>query len=230
VSSLRDAWEEQAPNWLRFARTPGHDQWFWLFNWPTFEHVLPGPGRRTLDLGCGEGRVGVRLRELGHVPIGVDTSPTLAAAARARGVYDEVVEADAAAMPFGDGAFDLVVAFMSLHDMDDAAGAVLEAARVLEPGGRLAIGTLHPAWTAPEVEEYFETARYDVSVERGGIRMVFSSLHRSLEGYFGLLRDAGLLVEDLREPRPAEELLAARPDWQGEARVPAILHLIARRP
>jgi SAM-dependent methyltransferase len=218
VTSLRDAWEGQAENWLRWARTPGHDVWFWDHNWPAFEQLLPAPGRATLDLGCGEGRVGARLQELGHSVVGVDASATLAAAARERGVYGEVIEADAAALPFEDAAFDLVVAFMALHDMDDPASALGEAARVLEPGGRLAIATLHPVKTAAEVGGYFERRRYDVPIERDGLEMVFSSLHHSLEGYFALLRDGGFLVEDLRELQVED---AAGPD---------LLHLLARTP
>jgi len=214
--SLRDAWESQASNWLRWARTAGHDHWFWDHNWPAFERLLPAAGRATLDLGCGEGRVGERLAELGHTMVGVDASPTLAAAARERTAYADVVEADAAALPFEDGRFDLAIAFMSLHDMDDAAAAVREVARVLEPGGRFAIATLHPAKTAAEVGGYFETRRYDVAIERDGMAMLFSSLHHSLEGYFALLRDGGFVVEDLRELRV-----------EG-SEVPDLLHLIAR--
>jgi SAM-dependent methyltransferase len=228
--SLRDAWEGQAASWLRFARTPGHDHWFWDYNWPAFEPLLPPAGRATLDLGCGEGRVGVRLSELGHAAVGVDASPTLAAAARERRVYRDVVEADAAALPFRDSSFDLVIAFMSLHDMDDAAGAVREVARVLARGGRFAIATLHPAKTAAEVGDYFKTERYDVLIDRDEIPMLFSSLHHSLEAYFALLRAVGFVVEDLREPRPTAEHLAARPELAEQTRIPALLHLLARKP
>jgi SAM-dependent methyltransferase len=218
MTSLRDAWEAQAANWLRWARTPGHDHWFWDHNWPAFERLLPPPARATLDLGCGEGRVGARLRELGHVLSGVDASPTLAAAARARGVYEEVVEADAAALPFDDDAFDLAIAFMALHDMDDPASAVREVARVLEPGGRFAVATLHPLRTVDEVGGYLESRRYDVPIERDGLELTFSSMHHSIEGYVAMLRGAALVVEDLRE-LPVED-----------DRSPDLLHLLARKP
>jgi ubiquinone/menaquinone biosynthesis C-methylase UbiE len=218
VTTLRDAWECQAANWRRWARTPGHDHWFWEHNWPAFERLLPAPGRAALDLGCGEGRVGALLRELGHTPTGIDAAPTLCRAARERGVYEQVVEADAAAMPFADAEFDLVVAFMSLHDMDDPAAALRESGRVLATGGRLAIATLHPVKTAPAISDYLVTERYDEPIERDGIPMVFSSLHHSLQGYFELLRSGGFVVEDLRELRV-----------EGSG-LPDLLHLLARKP
>ena len=88
------------------------------------------------------------LRERGHRVIGVDAAPTLAGLARETGAYEAVHLADAVALPLADGAVDLVVAYMSLHDMDDAAGALREAGRVLEPGGRLCAAIVHPLSSA----------------------------------------------------------------------------------
>jgi predicted TPR repeat methyltransferase len=92
-------------------RTPGQDVHFELLNWPAYQRLLPAPGRLTLDLGCGEGRLGRLLRAAGHRVIGLDSSPTLAGLARRSGGYDHVLEADAGAIPLADGAVDLVVAF-----------------------------------------------------------------------------------------------------------------------
>jgi hypothetical protein len=93
---------------------------------------------------------------------------------------------------------------------------VREVARVLAPAGRFAIATLHPANTAADVGGYHESRRYDIAIERDGLRMVFSSLHHPLERYFAWLRDAGFVVEDLREIRI------------GDAPAPDLLHLLAR--
>jgi ubiquinone/menaquinone biosynthesis C-methylase UbiE len=109
--SLRDVWDEQAEAWARFARTPGHDRAHALLNFPPFLELLPAPGRATLDLGCGEGRVGAELAQRGHHVVGVDSSPRMIELA---GELHEAVVADAAALPFEDGSFDLVIAYMSL--------------------------------------------------------------------------------------------------------------------
>jgi 2-polyprenyl-3-methyl-5-hydroxy-6-metoxy-1,4-benzoquinol methylase len=54
---MRDGWEAGAQNWARFARTAGPDRAHQNHNLPALRDLLPGPGRRTLDLGCGEGRL-----------------------------------------------------------------------------------------------------------------------------------------------------------------------------
>ena len=50
--------------------------------------------------------------------------------------------ADAARLPFVDGAFDLAVAYMCLHDIDEMPAAVAEIARVLARSGRLGLVTV----------------------------------------------------------------------------------------
>jgi ubiquinone/menaquinone biosynthesis C-methylase UbiE len=94
---------------------------------------LPSPGRQTLDIGCGEGRLARDLKELGHRVVGIDSSPSMVAAAREFDPSMDVRLADAAALPFDDACADLAIAFMSLQDIDDMPAALREAARVLEP-------------------------------------------------------------------------------------------------
>src|SRR4051812_7455373 len=228
---LQDGWEAEATNWAAWTRTPGHDD-SWTFNWPAFTTLLPPPGKATLDVGCGEGRGGRWLAEHGHRVTGVDASPTLAAMAREGGGYVEVVAADAAALPFDPACFDLVVAFMCLQDVDDLDGAVDEAARVLEPGGRLCIAILHPMQSADlgvnEVR-YFDERQYCAVIERDGLRMPFHSRHRTLEAFTGALRASGFVIEDLREPMPSPEQVREVPRREYATLRPIFLHLLAVR-
>jgi SAM-dependent methyltransferase len=231
---LHERWEREAAAWTRWVRAPGHDPWHRRLNWPAFLELLPAPGRLTLDLGCGEGRGGVALRERGHRVVGVDAAPTMARLARETGAYEEVHLADAAALPLDDGAVDLVAAYMSLHDMDDVAGAVRESGRVLESGGRLCAAIVHPLSSAHlgsgDEIPYFERRHYTDAVERDGLEMAFRGVHRPLQDYLGALRDAGLVIEDLREPAPTDAQVTAFAELARARRRPVFLHLLARRP
>jgi SAM-dependent methyltransferase len=235
VSRLREIWDAQAAEWARFARSPGHDRTAELFNLPRLFELLPPPGRSTLDLGCGEGRVGRALQELGHRVVAVDSSPAMVALAAES---QEAILADAGSLPFEDGTFDLVVAFMSLMDMDDPRAAIRETARVLEGGGRFCFCIGHPLVTAGGFTErgadaqfvldgsYFEERRADLTVERDGIRIDFASLHRPLGAWFGDLEAAGFAIESLREhafPREAWR----RHDAARWTRIPPFLHVRA---
>src|SRR5580692_104299 len=97
---MRDGWEAEAGNWARFARTPGHDRSHDDINLPALLDLLPVPGGRTLDLGCGEGRLGRLLQSLGHLVAGVDAAPTMVQLAVSHPTPAPAVLADAAALPF----------------------------------------------------------------------------------------------------------------------------------
>lgn len=229
--SLREAWERHAENWVRWARAPGHDS-YWKFHREPFLASLPPPGRLTLDVGCGEGRVTRDLRERGYRVVGVDLSPSMIRAAREADPEGEYVEANAAELPFEDGVADLVITFMSLMDMDDMPGAVREMGRVLEPGGRLVAAVVHPINSAGKfaskdddapfvIESYLDRRRYRDVLERDGYEMTFESIHFTLEDYSRALEAAGFLVEQVRELYDDEN-----PRWR---RVPLFLRLTAVR-
>jgi 2-polyprenyl-3-methyl-5-hydroxy-6-metoxy-1,4-benzoquinol methylase len=77
---LREAWDANARAWIAWARFPGHDS-YWRFHRDAFVPLVPAPGRLTLDIGCGEGRVGRDLGRLGHRVLGLDGSAAMAEAA-----------------------------------------------------------------------------------------------------------------------------------------------------
>jgi ubiquinone/menaquinone biosynthesis C-methylase UbiE len=125
---LRDSWETCAAQWITWARTPGHDS-YWRFHRDQFLALLPPPGRLTVDVGCGEGRLTRHLKSIGHNMVGVDGSASLVAAARELDPSADVRMADAASLPLVDHSADLAIAFMSLQDIDDMPTAVCEIAR-----------------------------------------------------------------------------------------------------
>lgn len=108
----------------------------------------------------------------------------------------ELVCGDAAELPWDDNTFDLAVAYMSLHDMDDMTAAVGEIARVLESGGHLCLAIVHPLNRTPEaLDDYFTERRFAEDLERDGLRMTFEGIDRLLESYPRALADAGFVIE-----------------------------------
>jgi ubiquinone/menaquinone biosynthesis C-methylase UbiE len=109
---------------------------------PAIVKLLRVPsGCRILEVGCGRGVALTRLAPLCTPSrlVGLDISPELIAHARARlersGIAAELVVSDVRALPFVDGAFDVVIDFGTCYHIDDAANALCEIARVLAPGG-----------------------------------------------------------------------------------------------
>ena len=216
-----------------------HDS-YWRFRRDEFLEILPARGRLTVDLGCGEGRVTRDLKALGHAVHGIDASPTMLEHARQADPSIPLHLADAADLPLDDGAADLVVAFMSLQDIDDWEGALCECGRILEPGGVLCLAIVHPVNSAGLFESrdpdarfvidgsYLEHHRYEDHLERDGLTVHFASEHRPFEAYAGALTTNGFVIEGIWErgipPHAARD--AADERWQ---RVPLFLHLRARR-
>jgi SAM-dependent methyltransferase len=239
---MRQGWESEAQNWAHFARTPGLDRAHEDINLPALLDLLPPPGRRTLDLACGEGRLGRLLASRGHLVVGVDASPTMVRLAVAHPDRETAVLADAARLPFGDEEFDLVVAYMCLHDIDEMPQALHEAARVLERSGRLCVAIPHPINTAGDFPAREAEAPFVISgsyldpgpanwvFDRDGVRMTFHSEHRPLEAYTRALEADGLLIEAVREVKPVGRAAARRPAARRWLRIPLFLQLRAVKP
>ncbi|MCJ8155943.1 trans-aconitate 2-methyltransferase [Sphingomonas sp. LaA6.9] len=100
---------------------------------PAVELLDPRPGERILDLGCGDGVLTEALVRAGAEVVGVDASPDMIAAAKARGI-DAYVK-DGQALDF-DGAFDAAFSNAALHWMLDPAAVAAGVFRALKPGAR----------------------------------------------------------------------------------------------
>jgi len=208
------AWDQEADNWVRWARTPGHDA-YWQYREAFFDQIVPHPGRCTLEVGCGEGRVARDLRHLGHRVVAVDRSRRLLEYAQGADQEGAYLLANAAELPVADASCDLVVAYNSLMDVADMPRTIGEASRVLEPGGHLCVCVTHPlseaggfvgsdaSATFEIAGSYFGRRTFEGTFERDGLSMTFRGWSYPLEDYLRACEAAGLLLETLREPLPA---------------------------
>jgi SAM-dependent methyltransferase len=132
------------------------------------ERLRVRPGDRLLDAGCGEGRHCFGALERGAHVVGLDLDPAslrlasgpLRARAAELGSLGAVLRGDAFALPFADATFDKVVCAEVMEHVHDHHGAARELARVLRPGGRIAVTI--PSATSEHLylrlgDDYFES-------------------------------------------------------------------------
>lgn len=102
---------------------------------PVINLLKPMPGEKILDLGCGDGTLTKELAKLGCEVTGVDSSPEMVEAARAKGVSAELIDGER--LDFREE-FDAVMSNAALHWMSDQYAVARGVWRALKPGGRFA--------------------------------------------------------------------------------------------
>ena len=162
-------------------------------------------GRDVLDLGCGTGRWLQRLQALTPRSLaGIDASSAMLAQARKKRLPSALlIEADCTSTPLRPCSTDLVLASFLLSYVESIARFAAEVARILRPGGTLIVSDLHPNALSYGWRRTFKTA---------GGRFEIATFPYSLAALVALLKDAGLLLEQLAEPgfgEPEREIFRA---------------------
>lgn len=167
---------------------------------------------RILDIGCGAGALMRELEEFGEVT-GIDISPRAIEYCRERGLT-RVLEADAARLPFENGAFDVVVMLDVLeHLKDDTAGSA-EVARVLKRGGLaiIAVPAFMFLWSVTDVvSHHFRRYRRAEVVQRltdAGLRIRYSGYFNTF--LFPLIASVRLAVRLLHIPMKSEQSIEGK--------------------
>ena len=168
-------------------------------------------GRRILDAGCGSGPLSAALRDRGAVVTGLDSSAGMLELARRRlGPAADLRLADLGSpLPFGDGAFDDVVAALVLHYLQDWTAPLAELRRVLKPGGRLIVSVDHPFAVnimhreAGRKPDYFATYNHTAQWTMGGHTARMSFWTRPLHAMTDAFTTAGFRIAVISEPPPA---------------------------
>jgi SAM-dependent methyltransferase len=157
--------------------------------WALLDASAPG---RAVDAACGTGRHARRLVERGHDVVGVDASPEMLERARAGVPEARFVQGDLRELPIESADVDLVICALALEHLPELAGPVGELARIVRPGGRVVISTIHPVLSGLGGAAYFLAGDGTPGVVRG---------HRHLHGeYLDAFAAAGLETHRCLEP------------------------------
>jgi SAM-dependent methyltransferase len=124
-----------------------------------FEQFPVAPGERVLDMGCGGGRHAFALYKRGAHVVALDMDAAelkdvsgmfdALAGEVPSGAHAQAVRGDAYRLPFADATFDKVIAAEILEHLPADSNAMAELARVLKPGGRIAVTV--PRWLPEKV-------------------------------------------------------------------------------
>jgi len=225
-----NGWDSSAQAWIEFVRT-GDSNRDYVLDPVMLDLAGDVRGKKVLDAGCGEGRFCRMLAARGAQTTGIDPTAELIELAQKDHPCGRYVQCGAEALPFEDGSFDLAVSYLTLIDIDDYETAIKEMARVLRPGGRLAIANLNSfvttrseGWVKDDkgnrlyvpVDNYFEFVPQQV--EWRDIEIV--NWHRPFEAYMRALLGQRLRLIQFREPKPTCEGLQKVPSLASALRVP----------
>lgn len=143
---VRDMFDRIAPRYdaLNRVMSVGLDQ---RWRRRALEKIALRRGDRVVDLACGTGDLCALAAARGADVVGVDFALQMLRHARTRGLAFRSVQADAERLPFRSGSVDVVTCGFALRNFVSLEGVLREIARVLEPGGRVAlIDVDRPSW------------------------------------------------------------------------------------
>ena len=192
--------------------------------------IIPGvlrlldarPGKRFLDIACGQGVLCRALAAKGAGAVGVDLAPSLIHAARQR-MIDPKLESyhlgDARKLedgPFSPDSFDAALCVLAIANMTPLSPVWQGCYRLLKPGGRLVVVLLHPCFRIPRksdwewdearqiqyrrIESYMTSEKIGIQTHPGSNPdQQTHTFHRPLQAYVNTLGSAGLLIEKMDE-------------------------------
>ena len=137
-SAVQNMFDRIAPRYDRLNRliTLGLDQ---RWRRMALEEINVGPGDVVIDVACGTGDLAEQAAARGARVIAADFAREMLREARGRGIAASLVQADGSALPFRDDSATALVCGFALRNFVSLPDVLAEMARVLAPGGRLAL-------------------------------------------------------------------------------------------
>lgn len=179
--------------------------------------VSPAKGVRILEIGCGEGYFSRMFANEGAMVDAADIAPELIQIAKEKGGGPSYHVAPAEKLSLAaDHAYDVVVAVLTLQNMERIEPVFKEVARVLVPGGRFIFVLNHPAFRIPKqtswgwdekekvqyrrVDSYLSATNEKIDMTPGKKTPTYTySYHRSLQDYMKAARGIGFAFTRIEE-------------------------------
>lgn len=206
------AWEGIAERYISVVDSAPHNA---LYERPAMLNMIgSAAGLDVLDLGSGSGfYLEATMASGASSATGIDATYAMVKAARERtSGRAKVVQGDLREpLPFSDRAFDLIVASLVLHYLEDWGPLLREARRVLRNNGRFVLSTGHPMADFEESPsgDYFRVEQ--MLEEWGSFDMFMPTFRRPLSAIAVAFDQAGFQLQALSEPKPLPEMLQVKP-------------------
>lgn len=241
------SWDALADGWSEWVHH--NDTRLYLLDPAHLDALGDVSGKRVLDAGCGEGRFARMMAERGALVTAFDFSPRMIEIATRLEAENplgiEYVVADMTDLSqFRGESFDIAVAYCSMIDVPDYGNALAEVTRTLKTGGAFQISLVHPCFMAPpasweprtpgtipiwdkdklykKIDNYFPAREVRFKMwPTAPVETI--NYHRTLSDYAHACRAAGLLIRDIIEPVPSEEVLAQRDYLRENLRAPTMM-------
>jgi SAM-dependent methyltransferase len=193
--------------------------------------LRPVTGHRYLDVGCGDGRLMVRVEAAGARVVGCDLNLDLL-----RKVKSPVVQAILPDLAWVEaGSFDGAYLGLVMEHLEDEVSLFQAIARAVRSGGVLALVINHPIWTAPgssPIEQndgevlwrpgrYFGRGHSDEPAGRQKVRFY----HRTLAALLTAAATNGWDLQEVEESGISPAAVARFPDYAGQEEIPRLLGL-----
>jgi len=207
--------------------------------WHVLQKMLPDfKGKKVLDLGCGFGWHCIYAKEQGAAQvIGVDLSAKMLAVAaeQSKGLQIEYLQLAIEDIDFSKDQFDIVISSLAFHYVADFQSILQKINHCLKPGGSFIFSQEHPVFTARAEQDWIRNEKGEIlywpldQYQEQGIRQTsflghtVVKYHRTLENIFNSLIQTGFLIQQVSEPKPSEETVAAYPEMEAENKRPIFL-------
>lgn len=252
-------WDKNAENWVKLSRM-GYDRCRDLINSPAFFKMLPDISNLNgLDIGCGEGFNTRIAAKKGAKMMAIDISEVFLKYAKESELQEPLgikyKIASGTELPFPDNNFDFAMATMSIMDMANHKKALVEAFRVIKPGGFFQFSISHPCFSISDtqwvknqegkrtgliVRDYFKKSKDEIEEWIFGAapkeitdkmrKFRIPRFNRTLSEWLNLLIEIGFVLEEFSEPYPDDETLKKHPEEYTALIIPFFLIIRCRIP